>query len=100
MLRARATDPQTSHDAAQSISVESLSAMKRNILKVLQTAMPDEDLVELYNNVAYMNGDKIASPSGIRTARSILVKDGLVVDTGERVKLRSGRNAIVWQVAR
>lgn len=100
MLRARTTDPQTSHDAAQSISVESLSAMKRNILKILESPMPDEDLVELYNNVAYMNSDKMASPSGIRTSRSILVKEGLVVDTGDKVKLRSGRMAIIWQVAR
>jgi hypothetical protein len=97
MPNARATDPQTSWDAAMSISSESISAMKRNVLNLLKNPMTDEELVNLYNNWAYTLGEKFASPSGIRTTRSNLVKAGLVMDTGERVKLQSGRKAIVWK---
>jgi len=71
--------------------------MKRNVLNLLKNPMTDEELVNLYNNWAFTLGEKFGSPSGIRTTRSNLVKAGLVMDTGERVKLISGRKAIVWK---
>lgn len=39
-----------------------------------------------------------ASESGIRTRRSELVKRGMIVDTGKRVTLDSGRQAKVWAI--
>jgi hypothetical protein len=39
----------------------------------------------------------MASPSGIRSRRSELVYSHLIADSRARRKLRSGRNAIVWQ---
>ena len=38
------------------------------------------------------------SVSGVRTRRSELVAAGKIVDTGERVPTRTGRQAIVWGV--
>ena len=97
MPNSRVTDPQTSHDAAQSISANSMTSMKRNILNLLKSAMTDEQLVTVYNSWADFTGEPFGSPSGIRSRRSELVNAGLVADTGERVKMRSGRFAIVWK---
>lgn len=94
MPAARHTDPQTSHDAAE--SVDNLTATKQAILRVLARPRTDVDLVEAYMN--YRNAPR-ASESGIRSRRAELVAAGLVIDSGQRVKLASGRNAIVWQVA-
>lgn len=94
---ARSTDPGTSHEAARSIDGESLRISQRAVLDLLRTRgpMPDHDLVELYDRtVPYPQ----QSHSGIRTRRRELVDAGLVVDTGERVRLPSGRRAIVWAV--
>ena len=42
---------------------------------------------------------KKASDSGIRSRRSELAATGLVIDTGDRKKMASGRMSIVWGVA-
>jgi hypothetical protein len=49
--------------------------------------------VAAYNN---MRTAPRASESGIRSRRAELVDRGLVVDTGRRIRLESGRYAIVW----
>lgn len=87
---ARATDPQTSHEAAQ--SVKRIGETHRLILQVLQTAMTDTELV----HQIHQNYGLVASESGIRSRRAELVAQGYVEDTGARVKLASGRNSIVW----
>ena len=84
------TDPQTSHDAARSVT--NLTEVKRKILEILERPQCDVDL--LYNIRA--NTDWLVSESGIRSRRSELVDVGLVIDTKDRVKLPSGRYAIVW----
>jgi hypothetical protein len=94
MPHARLTDPQTSHEAAESVG--NLTATKEAILKALARPGTDVDLVERYQNLR--NAPR-ASESGIRSRRAELVRDGLVQDSGDRVRLASGRNAIVWQVA-
>lgn len=103
MPRARRTDPLTSHQAAQSVSEKTLTTVKKGILKLLaQKPMCDETLFDEYCTWACGNADfgqRFPSPSGLRSRRSELVDEGLVIDSGQRVKMRSGRNAIVWVVA-
>lgn len=91
---ARLTDPETSHEAAESVS--QVSETQKYILKALNHPRTDPDLAEAYMN---LKNAPQASLSGIRSRRAELVAKGLVKDTGDRVKLESGRNAIVWAVA-
>ncbi len=97
MPNARTTDPQTSHDAAR--SVENITETQSAILTLLTFPMTDEELTDAFYNMQQVAGWKNASPSGIRTRRAELVARGLVKDSGERIKLSSGRSGIAWQVA-
>jgi hypothetical protein len=87
---ARTTDPETSHEAAQSVT--NITPLKQEILQRLMKPMTDTDLYQLLRT----NSRLIVTESGVRSRRSELVQAGLVRDTGERVKLATGRNAIVW----
>ena len=91
--RARSTDPQTSADAARSVT--SLRPKQYAVLKVLGLCgeMTDERLIACYETFDLPK----QSPSGIRTRRHELVAMGLVRDTGERRKMSTGRMAIVWE---
>lgn len=92
--KARNTDPKTSHAAAD--SVRNITATHKFVLALIEVHGPlnDEDLLALY-----LDQVGVISPSGLRSRRSELVDRGLVVDSGERVKMLSGRNSIVWKVA-
>lgn len=91
---ARKTDPQTSHEAAE--SVKNISGTQLTILNILRTPMSDEQMIRYYRlNVRL----PIVSDSGLRSRRAELVRLGLVEDTGDRVRMVSGRNAIVWVTA-
>lgn len=90
MPSARLTDPQTSHEAAE--SVRNITPLKRIILNTLQTAMTDEELVM---SIRHSHG-LIASESGIRSRRAELVRDGFVEDSKGRSKTASGRSTIIW----
>ena len=93
MPAARITDPATSHEAAE--SVKNVTATQAAILKLLTAApMSDEDLIWYYQQG--WNNFPRASESGIRSRRAELVKQGLVKDSGDRRRLQSGRNAIIW----
>ena len=92
--RARRTDPITSHDAAE--SVDNITATQSYVLRCLKRPRVDVELVNAYR--AYKTAPR-ASESGIRSRRAELVDRGLVVDTGRRVRLDSGRYAIVWGLA-
>lgn len=99
MPHARLTDPSTSHEAAASVS--NVSKTRSVILSLLELSnMTDPQLVDAYNHMVSISAGIVpaASDSGIRSRRAELVDAGLVKDTGKRVKLPSGRNAIVWQV--
>lgn len=105
MARARRSDPETSQAAARSVG--GLNAKQRAVLALLRERGPmtDEALVVDYALAAMTAAatDPAQAPeqsaSGIRTRRRELADAGLVVDTGERRKSRSGRAAIVWGVA-
>lgn len=90
MPHARATDPETSHEAAQ--SVINITPLKQEILQRLMTPMTDADLIEVIRTGSRL----LVTESGVRSRRAELVQAGLVKDTGARVKLATGRNAIVW----
>jgi hypothetical protein len=90
MPHARTTDPETSHEAARSVT--NITPLKYEILQRLMTPMTDTDLYQLLTTDSRL----IVTESGVRSRRSELVQAGLVRDTGERVKLATGRNAIVW----
>jgi hypothetical protein len=90
MPNARTTDPETSHEAA--MSVTNITPLKQEILQRLMTPMTDTDLYQLLTTSSRL----IVTESGVRSRRAELVQAGLVRDTGERVKLATGRKAIVW----
>ena len=90
--RARTTDPKTSHDAAE--SVREITATQEYVLKALRRPRTDVELVKAYS--AFKRAPR-ASESGIRSRRAELVRSGLVRDSDRRVKLESGRFAIVWE---
>lgn len=96
---ARHTDPDTSHDAAA--SVKHIRISQRCVLAVLRTHSPltDEELVTMYEDARRrFQVFPPQSPSGIRTRRAELVKQGLVEYTGTKRPLASGRMAQTWQV--
>ena len=94
MPRARKTDPTTSHEAAASVTA--VTGTQGAILRLLFTPQYDDELVDRYYTLVDAGLAPNASPSGIRSRRAELVEKGWVEDTGARVKLTSGRRAIVW----
>ena len=93
--RARTTDPATSHQAARSVA--HLRQTQRAVYTLLALEGPQTD-----EELAYLWHERMAdpiSPSGLRTRRAELVDQGLVIDTGCRRPISSGRNAIVWGIA-
>jgi hypothetical protein len=94
MPQARKTDPQTSHDAAN--SVKDVSKTKKAILVLLRKHQSDMQLVANYSKLARQNKAPRASESGIRSRRAELVRLGLVKDTGKRDRSAANRQMIVW----
>lgn len=94
--RARKGDPQTSIDAGIAIE-DTIRDTQRKVLYVLRSyedrGLTDGDLTD---RCAVFYGWPTSS-STARTRRSELTALGLVVDTGRRRKLKSGRMAIVWR---
>lgn len=102
MAVARSSDPRTSHDAAGSISEESIRASQVAVYLIIDhhgaAGVCDQDLIRNYAS-AHLRNPKMypyQAESGIRTRRSELVRKGLVVDSGRRTTTRSGRKSIVW----
>src|SRR4051812_5383676 len=96
MARARRTDPQTSHEAAASVQDEITS--RRAVWQILRDRGPmtDYDLVSRYQKSAINGLVPFQSESGIRTRRNELYERGWVKDTGQKMRMPSGRNAILW----
>lgn len=95
--RARNTDPETSHEAAESITSDKIRESQAVVLGLLRRFGPMTD-TEIWT--AYEASRNPAaptqSPSGLRTRRCELIKLMMVYDTGKRRVLASGRNSIVW----
>jgi hypothetical protein len=96
--RARTTDPETSHEAA--VSVSALRQKQDGVLGLLRRMGP-MTLEELVSRYRYEMGVTDFLPqqsdSGIRTRCSELVRMGLVEDSGQRARTASGRKAVVWR---
>lgn len=94
--RARSADPDTSHAAAASLAPDKIRLSQHAVLRHLRRhgPMTDTEMVDSFDGKIYQ------SPSGLRTRRKELVDRGLVIDTGKRETLESGRSAIVWDAKR
>jgi hypothetical protein len=98
VAHARRTDPETSRDAATSVT--DLRGSQAAILSVLRQGRADyETLIDRYNSCRRDHPDVYPrqSPSGLRTRVAELRDRGYVHDSGGRVTLPSGRHAIVWE---
>lgn len=99
MPHARISDPETSHEAAKSVS--KLKDMYDTMLIAFESLGPmnDEQLIKLWKVGVRELGWREASESGIRSRRSELVAQGKIIDSGTRLKMSSGRMSIVWRLA-
>lgn len=96
---ARTEDPETSHEAAASITSEKLTASRAAVLDCFRRygkfGLSDQMLAWCYNEKAG-HGWPQQSPSGLRTRRKELVESGHLEDTGRKTQTPGGRAAIVW----
>lgn len=97
--RARREDPETSHAAAR--SVQEITTGMSAILRVIASLGegPDEVIYAEYERRTVEWELPRRAPSGYRTLRKELQRRGLVVDSGKRALLNSGRRAIIWRPA-
>ena len=88
--RARRTDPESSHFAADRNDVPNSVAA---VLEALRTGGPqtDERLVS-----TVLSAGHTYTPQRIRTARAALVKEGTVMSTGRHGRTERGYIARVW----
>jgi hypothetical protein len=92
---ARTSDPETSHAAAESLDVTVVQARVYGIhLEHKRRGLTDEELLRIYKLTFGHTAE--SSP---RKRRCDLCKVGLIVDSGQRRMLKSGRMGIVWMLA-
>lgn len=91
-MRARTTDPATSHEAANALTDSDLRGSQQLVLSILRTRGPNTD----EGIAAYaVDGAKQYSGSRLRTARKELQRLGLVKEAGH-TRPRAYR-MIVWE---
>jgi hypothetical protein len=90
---ARRGDPETSHEAAASVT--GLRDSQAEVLGVIRRRGPmtDEEVLKVLRD----RGERPWTPSGARTRRSELVTAGMVRDSGRRKRLPTGRRSILWE---
>lgn len=89
--------PDTSRQAAESISLERVSEVQHKILTLLKIhgPMSDQQLVERFDGC----WPSSATDQSVRSRRGELVRKGLVVDTGRRSTTKYGRSCVVWKAS-
>lgn len=98
MTGARASDPQTSHAAARSISPTAISRIHLAIMNVLSStdlSLTDEQIISTIRQ----QNDMLAgySDTNFRSRRSELQRMGFVAfDERQKGVTRSGRRALLW----
>lgn len=100
MPHARLTDPETSHEAAD--SVRNLTLTKKAIISIFEkyNALTDDHLQIAYRALVSGGDAPRASESGIRSRRAELVAAGILEDSGHRIALEFGRSAILWTLTK
>jgi hypothetical protein len=90
---ARATDPETSWAAAN--SVKDIRKSQEQVLQMFRRYGPltDEALIARASIAGIAQ-----SHSGLRTRRNELVTLGFLKDSGERGKTLSGRSTTIWEL--
>lgn len=101
-MLARASDPDTSHDAAAIAALSPSSAViKSAIMQLLRQHGPKTafELRELYFGSSQWRISEWpdCQPNTINRRASDLANIGLIVDTGQRRKSPDNRDAIVWR---
>ena len=94
--KTRASDGHTSRKAASSVT--NMTKKRQDVMMTFRRygTLTDEQLVSVYGQMGDVADQ---SESGLRTRRSELVKMGLLCDTGQTRRIRSGRMAVVWGLA-
>lgn len=102
---ARTSDPDTSHQAADSVNV--FRAHKLQIAQLRWWQHCADNAVDLKYPRTDEGAQKFGKQqhrefevrdSGFRTRRKSLVDAGLMQDSGDEAKLTSGRMAVVWEI--
>jgi hypothetical protein len=106
MPNARTTDPDTSHEAAQ--SVWEPSVVQSHILEVLRNyeavtgdadGLTDDDIFRGFIAESRQSGWVIPTPQSVRSRRAELARDGHVVFSGIFGLTASGRRTQKWRAA-
>lgn len=87
---ARYTDPETSHEAAQTIDTTELERVVYETIKMFPNGCIGDDIVRMLPQYGIQTISPRYAP---------LLRKGWIVDTGERRKARSGRSQRVMKVA-
>ncbi len=100
--RARHTDHQTSHDAAESVSLtpnRMAVLLAFGVRRNSADGMTDETLLNHYGELSLLSLKRYhkQSPSGLRTRRGELVRMKLIEENGTTEGM-TGRKMIVWRL--
>jgi len=85
---ARNTDPETSHEAAESLDTTELERIVYEVIKMFPNGCIGDDVVRMLPQF----GIQTISPR-----YALLLRKGWIVDTGEKRKARSGRSQRVMK---
>lgn len=96
---AKRDDPGTSWEAARSIDPNQLRAREQAVLRVMKVYGPlhNDAIIVRYREHTGAWSLPSQTDQSIRSRRSELTVKGLVIDTGDKVVLASGRRAVVWR---
>lgn len=94
--RSRWSDPETSRQAAESVSLSKVSKVQEMILAALIRPMTDEQLVD---RVHELWPERRVSPQSIRSRRAELVRKGLVEASPQVRSTKFGRSSVVWKLS-
>lgn len=101
--RARKTDPETSHAAADSITPEGREASELEVLTILRAATSPITAEQIESRHTSRAGwgetPHHYTASRLRTALKQLADDNLVERTTVEGRTKSGRRAATWQIA-